>query len=243
VVTNPLALTAVLTNGAEWKYYDKGTNLLTSWTALNFDDSGWSNGIADFGYGDGPGVPERTLVESNQFVTTFFRKKINVTNPNLFGRVRLDAMRDDGIVVHINGNEVFRNNFTNTTTPILFGDFADVAIGAPEESTYVSANIPASALVPGMNIVAVEIHQVNLTSTDISFDLMLWGTAPELTITKAGANFTVTWNNHPNFKLQQSSNIGSPLNWGDVPNNPSSPYTQPLPAAPSQRFFRLAPRP
>ena len=242
MVTNPPELTAVLTNGAEWKYFDQGTNLPASWTALNFDDSGWSTGIGDFGYGDGPAVPERTLVASNQFVTTFFRKKINVTNPSLFGRVRLDAMRDDGIVVHINGSEVFRNNFTNTTTPIQFGDFADVAIGAPEETTYISANIPAASLIPGMNIVAVEIHQVNLTSTDIRFDLMLWGTAPELTITKAGANYVVTWNNHPNYKLQQRANLSPSGTWTDVGGNPSSPYMQPLPPAPSQLFFRLAPR-
>jgi hypothetical protein len=246
VVTNPPGLTAVLTNGAEWKYLDDGTDQGTAWKALLFTDTGWSNGIADFGYGDGPGVPERTVVgfgpdPNLKYTTTYFRKKINVASLADIGRLRLDALRDDGIVVHINGTEVFRNNFTNTTTPILFGDFADAAIGGAAESTYITyeTNIAASGLIVGMNIIAVEIHQSDTNSSDISFDLMLWGTGPELTITKAGANYTVRWNNAPNYRLQQSANISSSANWADVAGDPPSPYTQPLPAAPSQRFFRL----
>ena len=153
-------------------------------------------------------------------------------------------MRDDGIVVHINGTEVFRENFINTTTPILFSDLANGplgAIGGNDESTYFSADIPSSSLVPGPNIVAVEIHQQALDSSDISFDLMLWGYGPALNITAAGGNYTVTWNNSPNYRLQQSSNISSPNNWTDITPAPSSPYTQPL--TPTPKFFRLRPTP
>ena len=248
VVTNPPALTAFLTNGAEWKYFDKGMDLGTAWKALDFVDTGWSNGIAELGYGDlaGETRPERTVVEFGpntdlKFTTTYFRKKINITSLADIGRLRLDAMRDDGIVVHINGSEVFRNNFTNTTTPILFGDFAEAAIGGAAEATYITyeTNIAASGLAVGMNIIAVEIHQNSTNSSDISFDLMLWGTPPALTITAAGGNFTVRWGNAPNYRLQQNSNINLPAGWTDVPGDPASPYTQPLPAAPSQRFFRL----
>lgn len=242
MVTNPPALTAILTNGSDWKYLDNGVDQGTAWTALGFNDTGWSNGIADLGYGDGPGVPERTVVgfgpDANlKYVTTYFRKKISVATPSEFGRIRLDALRDDGIVVHINGTEVFRNNFVNTTTPILFGDFADVAIGGVDESTYISTNIPSSSLVAGMNIIAVEIHQSATNSSDISFDLMLWGTGPELKIAQVGSSYRVTWNNSPNYRLQERPNLSSP--WVNVAGDPPSPYTQPLPAAPSQKFFQL----
>jgi hypothetical protein len=246
MVTNPPALTAILANGSDWKYLDTGVDQGTDWLALGFDDSGWSPGIADLGYGDGAGVPERTVVgfgpdTANKYVTTYFRKIISVANPGDFGLLRLDSLRDDGVVVHINGTEVFRDNFVNTVTPILFGDLADAAIGGAAESTYISEDIASSALVAGMNIIAVEMHQSAIDSSDISFDLMLWGYGPALTITAAGGNYTVQWNNSPNYRLQQSSNISSPANWADVPGNPSSPYTQPLPAPPSQTFFRLRP--
>ena len=246
VVTNPPALTALLTNGSDWKYLDNGTDPGTDWKALGFVDTAWSNGIAELGYGDGDNAaenrPERTVVGfggdlTNKFITTYFRKKIDVTNPGQFGRVRLDALRDDGIVVHINGAEVFRNNFTNTTTPIVFNELAEVAIGGAAEATYISTNIPVSSLVPGMNIIAVEIHQEAITSSDISFDLMLWGTTPELTITHSGANYIVRWNNNPDYRLQQSLNISSPANWTDVAGDPSSPFTTTAP--PGTRFFRL----
>jgi len=244
MVTNPPALTALLTNGSDWKYLDTGVDQGTGWTALGFDDSGWSTGIADLGYGDGPGVPERTVVSfgpdtANKYVTTYFRKKISVANPGEIGLLRLDSLRDDGVVVHINGTEVFRDNFANTVTPILFGDLAAAAIGGAAESTYISTDIASSALVAGMNIIAVEMHQSAIDSSDISFDLMLWGYGPALNITTAGGNYTVQWNNGPNYRLQQSSNISSPANWTDVPSDPASFYTQPLPAPPSQRFFRL----
>ena len=69
--------------------------------------------------------------------------------------------------------------------------------------------------------------------------MVLWGSGPALTITAAGVNYAVRWNNSPNYRLQQSLNIISPANWTDVPSDPSSSYTQPPPAALSQRFFRL----
>jgi hypothetical protein len=246
MVTNPPALTAIVTNGSDWKYLDTGVDQLTAWHALGFDDSTWATGFAELGYGDAVGDtrPERTVVSfgpdmNAKYRTTYFRKKVNVTAPIEFGRLRLDSLRDDGVVVYINGNEVFRNNFTNTTTPILFGDFADVGITGADEETYLSANVAASVLVPGMNIIAVEMHQNSTNSSDISFDLMLWGTGPELRISHVGANAVVQWNTAPNYHLEQSSNISSPANWAAVPGNPSSPFTTPLPAAPSQRFYRL----
>lgn len=245
-VTNPPALTAILTNGAAWKYLDNGTDQGTAWQLIGFDDSGWSNGIADLGYGDGPGVPERTLVgfgpdTANKYITTYFRKVINVANPAAFTNVRLDSLHDDGVAVYINGTEVYRNNMLNTMSPLLYTDEADVAIGGVSESTYVSGTIPATALMTGNNIIAVEIHQDDGASSDISFDLMLWGVSaggPPLTIVINGSNYEVSWSDPSGtFILQESSDVGSPLNWADVPS-PTNPLVRPL-TTPSPKFYRL----
>jgi hypothetical protein len=52
-------------------------------------------------------------------------------------------------------------------------------------------------LVPGENTIAVEIHQDAPNSSDISFDLMLWGivpAGPSLTITHtSGTQVDIAW--------------------------------------------------
>src|SRR5262245_38291188 len=37
--------------GASWKYLDDGSNQGTAWRAPNFNDSSWTSGFAQFGYG------------------------------------------------------------------------------------------------------------------------------------------------------------------------------------------------
>src|SRR5688572_30332099 len=44
-------VTLVHTN-APWKYLDDGSDQGTAWQAPAFDDSSWSNGVPQLGYGD-----------------------------------------------------------------------------------------------------------------------------------------------------------------------------------------------
>ena len=68
--------TVLITKGAAWRYLDDGTDRGTAWQAPAFDDSGWSVGPAELGYGDGD---EATVVNfgpssTNKHITTYFRK-------------------------------------------------------------------------------------------------------------------------------------------------------------------------
>jgi hypothetical protein len=80
-------------------------------------------------------------------------------------------MRDDGAVVYLNGTEVFRTNMPTGT--IAYTTLASTAIGGTDESAFQSASISPSLLVNGSNVLAVEMHQANGTSSDISFDAEL----------------------------------------------------------------------
>jgi hypothetical protein len=95
--------------------------------------------------------------------------------------------------------------------------------------------------VAGPNIVAVEVRQVNVTSSDVAFDLMLWGEAgggPALHIVSDGVTHTVTWTDASGqYVLQRTATVGNPASWADVPGNPTSPYTQPVGGTP--QFYRL----
>ena len=83
-------------------------------------------------------------------------------------------LRDDGAVVYLNGTEVARSNLP--AGAITATTFATTAVGGADESTFYPFTVSASGLVSGTNVLAVEVHQSDRTSTDISFDLELTGT-------------------------------------------------------------------
>jgi alkaline phosphatase/fibronectin type 3 domain-containing protein len=159
--------------GSEWSYDDSGANLGGAWTALEYDDSGWKSGPAELGFGDGD---EETVIsygsDSNaKYPTSYFRRRFSVSAPSLFEGLTLRLLRDDGAVVSLNGIEVARSNMPAGT--ILYTTLASTAIGTPAESTFFESSLPTDALVPGENVIAVEVHQGSATSTDFSFDLEL----------------------------------------------------------------------
>src|SRR6186997_1390070 len=70
--------------GASWKYLDNGTNQATAWRAVTFNDATWKTGVGEFGYGDGD---EATVVSygrnaSKKYITTYFRRQVNIINKN-----------------------------------------------------------------------------------------------------------------------------------------------------------------
>lgn len=91
----------------------------------------------------------------------------------MFGDLFLRLLWDDGAVVHLNGIEVFRSNMPTGT--ISATTFALTPLAAPEESDFVSTSIERANLLSGTNVLAVEVHQANLTSSDLSFDLEVLG--------------------------------------------------------------------
>jgi hypothetical protein len=178
-----VSITVTSTNGplvasnAVWKYHDKGANLGTAWVQLAFDDSGWSNGPAQLGYGDGD---EATLVNQGnpRYITTYFRHSFGVADPAAFTYLTVRLLRDDGGVVYLNGREVFRSNMPQG--PVDYQTTAPVAVGGAEENAMFARNISTNNLVAGVNVVAVEIHQQSSGSSDISFALELVGNTDPL---------------------------------------------------------------
>ena len=174
-VTNPPDVRVLLANGAIWKYLDDGSDQGTAWRAAGFPDAAWPSGPAELGYGDGPARPERTVVgfgtnASAKFATTYFRKLFDVPNPAVLSNLVLNVLRDDSAAVYLNGTLIYKD-FTNVTY-----NYASYIVGtaADDGTVFQSTNVPPGLLVAGLNVLAVEIHQVSGTSSDISFDAMLW---------------------------------------------------------------------
>lgn len=174
VTVNKDTLYSVISTGAVWKYLADGSDQGTNWTSNTFDDAAWLSGPAQLGYGDGD---EATVVgfgsePTNKFITTYFRRAFVVEDTSTFGALILRVLRDDGAVVYLNGTEVFRSNMP--TGSISYLTLATLVGGnAPEENKFYVTSLQPGVLRSGTNLIAVEVHQGRVTSTDVSFDLAL----------------------------------------------------------------------
>src|SRR5687767_1626021 len=176
----------LLPPGATWRYLDTGSDQGIAWREPAFNDSAWPAGPAQLGYGDGG---EATVVSygsdvNKKHITTFFRRAFNVNDAAAFTALSLRVLRDDGVVVYLNGTEVYRNNMPSGT--VSYTTLASAAIGGADESAFLQAGINPALLVEGTNVLAVEIHQSGVTSSDLSFDLELAGEVPGIQITLNG---------------------------------------------------------
>jgi len=166
------AQTILIPEDATWKYLDDGTDQDTSWQEISFVDTTWASGPAELGYGDND---EATVLSfgsdlDNKYITYYFRHEFVVSDTVSANYLLLRVQRDDGVVVYLNGDEVCRSNMTSDTINYL--TFASGTVSGDDEDRFFEFIIPFSILTD-TNLLAAEIHQTNLTSSDISFNLEL----------------------------------------------------------------------
>ncbi len=173
----PVGDTAVVVPfGAMWKYSNNNAVPGAGWQATAFDDAAWPSGPARIGGGD-PSLEATSInigPSGNVYPTIYFRTSFNVANPALYTSMGINLIRDDGAVIYLNGTEVWRSNMPAGT--ITHATLAAATVGgADETAVFNSPSFSTAALVTGTNVVAVEVHQINLTSTDLGLDLRLYG--------------------------------------------------------------------
>ncbi|MFN5960406.1 MAG: CotH kinase family protein [Verrucomicrobiota bacterium] len=172
--------TALIPPQSLWKYLVTPTEPNPAWKSLDFPDNTWPSGHGQLGYGDGD---EATVIgfgpsTTNRYMTTYFRRDFTLPDGAAPSTARLRLLRDDGAVVYLNGQEVWRTNL-NPTAPITWSTpSSTVAGGADESSFYYETLLNPVLLRPGRNTIAVEVHNASPSDDDLSFDLALEITAP-----------------------------------------------------------------
>ncbi|MEZ5326769.1 MAG: hypothetical protein R3F19_17110 [Verrucomicrobiales bacterium] len=162
---------------SEWNYF-YSTAASDGWYLPGFDDSDWKQGRGQLGYGDDD---ETTLLEwgndpDHKPITAYFRKTFTVEAPENLKSLSIDLVRDDGAVVYLNGAEVRRDNMPSGK--IQFSTEAPSSPKKAEENNYVRTSIDTGHLKAGLNVIAVEVHQNDPDSSDLSFDLQLVSNVP-----------------------------------------------------------------
>jgi chitodextrinase len=175
VVTTHLAAETTVPANSVWRYTDDGVNRGTAWRTVAYDDSTWKTGAGQLGYGDGG---EATVMfnggttSAQRWISHYLRRSFTISDAARVSGVTLSVLRDDGVVVYVNGVEAFRNNMPAGT--INFNTFASTFVDGAAENVYNDFAIPPSMLVEGNNVIAISVHQNSRSgSGDLSFDARL----------------------------------------------------------------------
>jgi len=178
--SNPLYIgvyATFLPIGSIWKYLDNGSNQGTNWTARTFDDSSWAGGPSPLGYNNPQGRKLGTTNSfgpdpNNKYITTYYRQAVVITNVASYQYLEPIIQRDDGIVVYLNGVEIFRNNMPSGT--ITYTTLASTAASDDGQNSY--GVIPSQSLFfEGTNVLSAEVHQNAANTPDCWFELYMYG--------------------------------------------------------------------
>ena len=207
---------AFVSAGTVWRYFDKTNDLGTAWRSNTFSDVTWSNGPARLGFGnDG----EVTKVASNRQWTTYFRRAFYVPNPTSVQTLAGRLTRDDAAVLYLNGAEIWRDS--NLPAGVITNQTPALASIAGE-TNWIDLALPPSTLTlltPGWNLLAAEVHQSALNSSDLGFNFELIGIVvlpqpPELNATLAGSSLVLTApDTAAYFRLFSATNLTPPVVW------------------------------
>lgn len=171
VISGGINEVVLVPRNAQWRYLDDGSDQKVAWREREFDDSSWRTGAAELGYGD---RDEETVIEFgnalDKHVTYYFRKEFTL-DAGMVTALDLELVRDDGAVVYLNGEEVYRDNLP--AGEISYETTALDSKSGDEESTFQLVEIDPEMLVVGSNVLAVEVHQDSPTGSDVSFNASL----------------------------------------------------------------------
>ena len=163
-----------------WKIWTNGTDPgYPEWFQKNFDDSGWPSGTGLFGFESSvypypfATVTPPPIVAPRFYARTHFSWNGLPSTAQFFGTNYID----DGAVVYLNGVEILR--FNMPAGPTSFSTLAPVVMVEPSIvrfHVYLEAltNGAANPLVVGDNVIAVEVANNSITSSDTVWGMTLY---------------------------------------------------------------------
>ncbi len=151
--------------GDDWRYLKGRAPPPADWHALDFTpDDEWLIGPTGIGYGDGDDATILSDMEDN-YLTVYARREFEVTSAAAVGRLVLDIDYDDGFVAYLNGDEVARSASMGAAgSPVAY----NTAASSHDAGAVESFTIGTDSLRDGTNVLAIEVHNSTLGSSDLS---------------------------------------------------------------------------
>lgn len=157
--------------GDTWKYIKPLAEPDSNWRRLtSFNDAAWSSGTGGIGYGDGD---DNTSI-SQPAASVYIRKLFNITDTAAIASAVFHMDYDDAFVAYINGVEIARANIGVNGTPVPFNTAAlneheaKMYSGGKPDAFLMSESFVKSFLRNGTNVLAIQVHNVDPWSSDLS---------------------------------------------------------------------------
>ncbi len=153
--------------GSEWAWFKGVEPPDADWKEIGYDDTDWLRGAAGIGYGDGDDV---TVVADMQgsYASIYFRRAFTAQGVGTIERLSLSIDYDDGFVAYLNGEEVARSGLVGLPPPF------DELARDHEAGTFEEHDLAIWLdLLEAENVLAVQVHNATLDSSDFSFDAAL----------------------------------------------------------------------
>jgi len=163
-----------------WLYLQQGSALSyrpgtsappSDWTTAGFhEDASWTQSSQGFGIGYGDGDDRTVLSDmADSYLTVYVRAHFHVGSESPT-TLKLQVSFDDGFVAYLNGVEVGRSHVPSGSIGPNDGASAHEVTDGDEVF-----DVDPDLLQPGDNVLAVEVHNTDLSSSDLSFLPVLWG--------------------------------------------------------------------
>jgi hypothetical protein len=158
-------------NSDNWRYFVGTSEPPSDWRSLSYAETNWPKGPGGFGYGDND---DNTVIP--QCKSVFFRTRFTVTDTSVIAKALLSMDYDDAFVAYLNNVEIARAGITGTNP--AFDQFgtdheAKVYSGGVPESFLIDKSKLKSCLLPGDNVLAIQVHNSSATSSDLSSNAFL----------------------------------------------------------------------
>ncbi|MBN8459214.1 MAG: lamin tail domain-containing protein [Verrucomicrobia bacterium] len=165
---------------ASWKYMaSSSTAYQSTYHTVEFDDSAWPSGGQLLHYETSSVTSASGFAKTTQmargsnnypYPTYYFRRPFTYNGPSTDIVLKATTMVDDAALIYING-QLAQN--IRMTLPVSYTSTGGGAVGSGTEAAEEVWVLPANLLVQGDNVIAVEVHQVNNTSSDVVMGLKL----------------------------------------------------------------------
>jgi hypothetical protein len=168
----------LIREGDEWRYFKGTEEPPADWNALMFDDSTWLAGPTPIGYEASTGYEARlatTLNDMrNKYLSVYARRLFTIADPSQLTRLTLTVDVDDGYVAYLNGIQVAT---LGVPTGAKFDQTASNREACCGSGTPTGPCPPAAIdlsdhikdLVAGTNVLALQVHNQSLSSSDLIF--------------------------------------------------------------------------
>jgi hypothetical protein len=244
----PTISVPILSFDQEWRYNESGVDLGLGWASENHP--------ATKNWKSGPGVHAkenrlevdigteliRPSLNKPYVITYYFETEFNLSETQFSNAYELQMtyLIDDGAIVYLNGNEVYRHNMP-------FGEVnsSTLASSGSEAKKNEPLGIPMASLKAGQNRISVEVHQANSGSSDVvmGLELNLLQTLPDPSAI-ASLRFSeiseVTDDNW-SFEIQNTGSNPVSINQyiASINGNEENEYTLPEKTLPAGDFLTI----